>query len=168
VGWGCYEVLVLLHAITNVPSWQVVKVLSASHCEESWEPLDSHSGSIAAPSLHFKPRRRVTNDMARFEATTALLGNAETYTSAALMSDTYDRAVGTVKSDQSGTLYVEQSGDGTNWDVSQSIAVTGGAGQSFSVALVAAYFRTRYVNGATPQTSFRLRVGTNSDGAHGS
>lgn len=156
--WGCYEVLVLLHAITDVPSWQVVKVLSASHREESWESLDSHSGSIAALSLHFKPRRRVTNDMARFDATTTPLAGNAVWTSGTLLTDTYDTVTGTVFADQAGTVNVEQSSDGTNWDWNTTVAASAGTGNVINVALVAPYFRIRYVNGATPSTIFRIKV----------
>ena len=96
--------------------------------------------------------------MPRFEATTTALGSNGTFATGTLNSDTYDSIVGSVFADQTGTLYVEQSFDGTNWDVSKSIAVTASAGQAINEPLVAPYFRARYVNGATAQGAFRLRV----------
>jgi hypothetical protein len=63
-----------------------------------------------------------------------------------------------VFADQPGTLYIDQSPDGTNWDVSESISVSANAGQAISREIVARYVRVRYVNGATAQTTFRLYV----------
>jgi len=68
------------------------------------------------------------------------------------------RIVGTVFADQSGTLYVEQSPDGNNWDVVDSFPVSANAGLGFTVEKVAPYVRVRYVNGATTQTTFRLYI----------
>ena len=96
--------------------------------------------------------------MPRFEATTTPLTGAATFTGGTLITDTYDTVVGTVFSDQSGTAFIDQSNDGTNWDLVTSVAVTGGTGAAINVALVAPYFRARYVNGATPQTAFRFEV----------
>ena len=105
--------------------------------------------------------------MPRFEATTTPLLTSGVFTSGTLITDTYDRAVGSVFADQAGTLYVEQSFDGTNWDISKSISVTASAGQAFSEELVAPYFRARYVNGGTDQGAFRLRIRASSAGAIG-
>ena len=96
--------------------------------------------------------------MARIDATTTALAGNGTWTSGTLITDTYDTVTGTVFADVNGTLFIEQSGDGTNWDVSASQAITGGTGQAINVALVAPYFRARYVNGAGAQAAFRLRV----------
>lgn len=119
---------------------------------------------IPQTGLQIKPRRAITNEMPRFDATTTVLGNAEVYTGATLLSDTYDSVIGAVFSDQAGTAFVDQSLDGTNWDIPTSIAVTGGTGTSISVPLIAPYFRIRYVNGATPQTVFRFKVKATASG----
>lgn len=96
--------------------------------------------------------------MAGFEANkTPLLANA-TYTSATLMSETYDTIVGSVESDKAGTLYIEQSQDGTNWDVSTSYSITAGNGKGFTEIVVAPYFRVKYTNGGANQTNFRIYV----------
>jgi hypothetical protein len=73
-----------------------------------------------------------------------------------MLTDRADSISGTVIADQGGTLFVEQSFDGTNWDLSDSIAVVANTGQGFSKTLYAPYVRLRYVNGATGQGSFRL------------
>lgn len=95
------------------------------------------------------------------DSTTAILGADAVYTTtAAVDCSKMRRIVGTVISDQAGTLLVEQAPDGINWDVASSFAVTAGAaegdGQGFSVEVVAPSMRLKYTNGATPQTVFRL------------
>lgn len=63
---------------------------------------------------------------------------------------------GTVFSDVSGTIYIDQGGDGLNWDSTVTASITGGLGAAIDVDVVAQYFQIRYVNGNTPQTVFRL------------
>lgn len=90
--------------------------------------------------------------------TTALAGGA-TYTSAAFDTSTATKIVGTCLADQPGTLHVEQSQDGINWDVISSRPVTvdpNSRGTEFDVEVAAPYGRVRYVNLATAQTVFRL------------
>jgi len=68
----------------------------------------------------------------------------------------FARITGSVYADQPGTLYIQQSFDGTNWDVQSTFSVSANTGQGFSVEVVAPYVRVYYVNGATAQTVFRL------------
>lgn len=63
---------------------------------------------------------------------------------------------GSVASDQSGTLTISQSFDGSNWDISQNIAVAGGAPQGFNVNIIAPFTQVSYTNGGTNQTYMRL------------
>lgn len=62
-----------------------------------------------------------------------------------------------------GTLIVEQSSDGTNWDIQDTYAVSGGTASptgEFDVAIniKAQFYRVVYTNGATAQTAFRLQT----------
>ena len=68
------------------------------------------------------------------------------------------RIVGSVYADQDGTLYVEQSPDGTNWDIVDSFLVIAREGMGFSVEKVCQYARVRFVNDSTNQNEFRLYV----------
>lgn len=76
-----------------------------------------------------------------------------------------DNITGAVFADQAGTLFVEQSGDGTNWDISKTYAVTASTGAPFSEPLYLPWVRLRYLNGASAQTTFRLfsRFGSAGD-----
>lgn len=60
-----------------------------------------------------------------------------------------------------GSLYFEFSPDGTNWDVSVLIGGSQLSGPSIVPQLlrvVLPYFRVRYINGTTPQSTLRLTV----------
>lgn len=77
-------------------------------------------------------------------------------------------------SDEPGTLYIDQSIDGENWDVTASVDVggtsglvntssynTAGGGTQFEdIAIVAPYLRVRYVNGNTSNNVLRFTVAT--------
>jgi hypothetical protein len=92
------------------------------------------------------------------KTTTPLDANG-VFTSEVLNSTGSARITGIVFSDQSSAtdgVRIQQSIDGTNWDYESLFTLTGGTGLAFSVELVAAYARVRYVNGATAQTEFRL------------
>lgn len=86
--------------------------------------------------------------------TTTALGTT-TYTSKVFPTQGFGRIVGTVFSDASGTLKVEQSPDGTNFDQVDSIAVTGGTGAKISVEVVAPYAQLVFTPSGS-QAKFRL------------
>jgi hypothetical protein len=93
--------------------------------------------------------------MAYIGSTATLAANGE-YDSGVLVTDRADNISGSVFSDQTGTIFIEQSGDGQNWDISTSYTVTANDGKGFSEPLYAPYVRIRYVNGATNQGTFRV------------
>lgn len=71
------------------------------------------------------------------------------------------RITGTAFADQAGTLNVDQSSDeGQSWDFTSTFAVGAAAGVGYSVEMLTGTWRIRYVNGATPQTVFRLSAFT--------
>lgn len=71
----------------------------------------------------------------------------------------FDKIVGSVFADQTGTLDVYQSYNGTDWDVQSSITVSASTPTGFNISVVAPYAQLVYTNGATAQTTFRLNVG---------
>lgn len=102
--------------------------------------------------------------MARYIGSTTPLGNAGVWQDT-LQAGREDSVVGLVFSDQGGTLNIEHSVDGQNWDVNDNpITVAGGVGQVFERKVYGAFLRLRYVNGATPQTVFRLSARFSSAG----
>lgn len=59
-------------------------------------------------------------------------------------------------SDQAGTAYIEYSTDNVNWSTAQTSAVAANVVSNIRSVIVARYWRTRFVNGATLQTRFRV------------
>jgi hypothetical protein len=84
-----------------------------------------------------------------------LTSNAE-WVSESFATSNLSEINGSVFADQSGTLYIEQSPDGTNWDVSTEYIVPTGDGRGFSEEILLPYTRVRYLNGGTAQMVFRL------------
>lgn len=78
------------------------------------------------------------------------------WTSEVLLSGRDDYISGSVFSDQAGTIYIEQSGDGENWDISTFYETTANDGKGFSEPLYLPLTRIRFVNGSTDQTAFRI------------
>lgn len=102
--------------------------------------------------------------MARYIGSNTLLAGAGVWQDT-LQAGREDTIVGLVFSDQGGTLNIEHSTDGQNWDVNDSpITVAAGVGQAFERKVYGAYIRLRYVNGATPQGVFRLAARFSSAG----
>lgn len=91
--------------------------------------------------------------------TTTVLAGLAVYTSDWMRVDQYDRITGLVFSDQSGSLVIQQSTDGSNVDFAHSaISVTGGTGEEIDFKIYGEWFRAVYTNGATPQGSFRMAL----------
>lgn len=94
--------------------------------------------------------------MAHFGSTTTPLGANGTITVGPIQTDTAQNIAGSVFSDKAGTLFIEQTFDGINFDISVSQAVAANTPASFSQAIIAPVVQLRYVNGGVAQTAFRL------------
>lgn len=55
-------------------------------------------------------------------------------------------------------LSLQQSSDGTNWDITDTYTIPATTGKTFSVQPAAKFFRLVYTNGATLTTSLRIQV----------
>jgi hypothetical protein len=53
-------------------------------------------------------------------------------------------------------LSIQQSSDGTNWDIVDAYSIPASTGKTFGVGTVARFFRVVYTNGGTAQATFRL------------
>jgi len=71
---------------------------------------------------------------------------------------------GSVYSDQAGTLHIDQSIDGVNWDITTPIAVTAATSTPINTGLTGFYVRLRYVNGTTLQNTLRIAATLNDSG----
>ena len=87
-------------------------------------------------------------------STTTPLSAGGVYEGSIFDASIYKYVVGAVYSDQTGTAYVEQSIDGTNWRLKESFAVTAGNVTPISATVVWRYVRITYTNDTTDQTEF--------------
>lgn len=101
--------------------------------------------------------------MARFNGTKAPLAGGGSV-SLNMYAGRDDYIVGMVFADQPGNIFIEQSMDEINWDISTTYAVAANDGKGFKEEVFAPFVRVRYVNGATPQTAFRLTARFSSAG----
>lgn len=94
----------------------------------------------------------------------------KTFTSDFLKSNTHDTVTGSVASNTGGDLYIQQSPDGVNWDISNqsnSGPYTHNADESigFAEPLILPYWRVKFVCAAnTAPTTLRLHARTSDFG----
>lgn len=94
-------------------------------------------------------------------STAALLGIGGVFTGPAEDTTDYADIRITVFADQPSAtdgLQIQQSSNGTVWDLSDNYTLPAVTGRPFSVPASARFFRIVYINGATAQTAFRLQV----------
>ena len=93
--------------------------------------------------------------------TNELLGSEEVWTSPVIKTNRSTSIRGIVYSDVSGSLSIEFSSNGEDWDLEvDTIAVTGETGESFNENVVAPFARLVYTNGSDAQEEFRLTANT--------
>ena len=101
----------------------------------------------------------------------AALGISTTFTGTAEDVTEYLEAHVYVFADQASAtdgLQMQQSSNGTNWDIVDSYTILANAGKTFSVAVTGKFFRLVYINGATANTVFRLQVKYGKSSSKGS
>jgi hypothetical protein len=92
-----------------------------------------------------------------FISTTTAIEDSGTWDSGAKGVDRIDTLAGYVNTDQAGTLKVEQTFDGENWDVSESFSVVANTTKTFTVTLIASQVRITFENtGGSDQGHIRL------------
>lgn len=97
-------------------------------------------------------------------SSTAVLTAGSTFTGAGEFNGHNDVLV-SVKTDQDGTLYMEFSPDGSNWDSSISFSVSAGVNEIHKLIKGTRYYRTRFTNtSSSAQTYFRLTTSYGSFG----
>jgi len=133
----------------------------------STSPSATDPALVVTISPNSPPSATNTGVISTNNSSTATLGAGATFTGTGESTLSYESISITVMaiaaSAPPGTLIVEQSSDGTNWDIQDSFAVTGGTASptgefDIIVPLEASNFRIVYTNGATAQTAFRLQT----------
>jgi hypothetical protein len=104
--------------------------------------------------------------MPRFAVNITPIAASTSWDTGPLAASSADRITGGVFTDQSGTLFIEQSLDnGTTWDIYKSTPIVGGTALWFSEEVLVSPVRVRITNGATPQTVLRFKTNFQSAGA---
>lgn len=103
--------------------------------------------------------------MAYWRGSTTPLEKEKEWVSQVGMRERHDTIDGSVFTDKSGTVFLEQSSDGQNWDVSASYEITASDGKGFVETLVLPYWRVRFKNTTNEnQGAFRISVSTQAGG----
>jgi hypothetical protein len=104
----------------------------------------------------------VSNDgfISTANSSETVISGTESFTGTAEDVSRYSTISVFVDSDQNGTLKMQLSSDGTNWDRSKNVPVDQAisTGSVHTLEVVSQYFRIVYVNGGTDQTHFRLQT----------
>lgn len=99
------------------------------------------------------------NNVSTVNSSIATLATTVTFTGTSEDVYRYNSVVTSVKTDQAGTLYMEFSTDGTNWDSSLSFSVAAAGNEVHRLTISKRYFRVRFTNtSASNQTYFRLQT----------
>lgn len=98
------------------------------------------------------------NGISSANSSIANLAGAATFTGAFLNLDGFAGLGVSIITDQSGTLLIDNSEDGTTVDRTSSFPVTGGTPFFIGLTPLMRYVRIRYTNGATPTTTFRMQT----------
>lgn len=89
------------------------------------------------------------------------LGSSAAFTGTSENVTGYAMILVSVFADQASAtdgLSIQQSSNGTNWDITDAYTIAASTGKTFSFQPVASFFRIVYTNGATIQTAFRLQA----------
>ena len=87
------------------------------------------------------------------------LAAGATFTGPSIPDLNYTAVQYTFNADQDCTIYIDQSPDGTNWDITDSFLFYTPTGSANTIQLVASYYRVRVTNTSPSTTTyFRLQV----------
>lgn len=116
------------------------------------------TGASTETTLAAASAKLVVGSVSTANSTTTPLGGSATFTGTGEDVSTWTDVRVSVFADVAGTVLMEQSQDGTNWDLSDSYAVPAGSNKQYSVGAGAKFFRAIYNNGAGAQSAFRLQT----------
>lgn len=103
--------------------------------------------------------RQNENRVSTLNSTTTALNAGLTFTGTSEDVSDYDSVVVAAKTDLDGTLYIEFSPDGTNWDSSLAFTNYANANEVHRLTVTRQYCRIRFTNTtASNQTYFRLQT----------
>lgn len=103
---------------------------------------------------------RTINTVSNYNSTTTTLAGNATFTGLAEDVKDYSTIQLSIIADQASAtdgLSLQQSSDGSNWDITDVYTIPISTGKTFSVQVAARYYRVVYTNGATIQGAFRIQ-----------
>ena len=108
--------------------------------------------------VSLSPAQQNTKEVAD---TAVVLAGGAAYTGSSVSTFGFYTITGYAFSDQASAangFSIEQSADGTNWDVKDQSSVAASTEKPISIPVAAPFVRVVYTNGGTLQGSFRLHV----------
>lgn len=97
--------------------------------------------------------------LSTLNSTITPLSGVTTWTGTSEECYMYNSVITSVKTDQAGTLYMEFSTDGSNWDSSLTFSVAAGTNEVHRLTTSKRYFRARFSNiSVSDQTYIRLQT----------
>lgn len=97
------------------------------------------------------------NIVSTVNSSTTPLSAAGVFTGTSVDTGEYSTITVSAYSDQSGTLSIQFSSNGTDWDISQEYPITANTGFTETTNIGAQFFRIQFTNEAVAQTIFRLQ-----------
>ncbi|HID56453.1 TPA: hypothetical protein EYP37_07975 [Candidatus Poribacteria bacterium] len=134
----------------SAAEWKNLKVTSAGNLQVA----------VSESNIIMPVDRQATYRAFFTDSTTSLAAGAS-FTGSTRDAQYYTQFRAKAYADQAGTLYIQQSRDGSTWRTTHSIAVGAGETQQIVADLVDRYCRVHYVNGATDQAAFELTSSLN-------
>lgn len=107
---------------------------------------------------NFPTTQAITDSQITYIETIFNLGSGGNFTGGGRDALNRNTVRGWVWTNANGTLYVDQSTNNSNWRQTDTIVINGSTVQvtDYAVRLISRYYRLRYVNGNTAQTTFEL------------
>lgn len=101
----------------------------------------------------------LSNFVSTMNSSTVTLASSATFTGTAEDVSRFNSVIVSAKSDFAGTLYMEFSTDGTNWDSSLTYSLAASTNEVHRLTISKKYYRTRFTNtSGSTQTYFRLQT----------
>lgn len=116
---------------------------------------------IGSPKVTVSSLISVPGTVSTVNSSTSTLGGGAVFTGTSEDVKDFGSITVSVFTDQvsaSDGLSIQQSSNGTNWDLTDTYTIAASTGKTFSVQPSARFFRIVYTNGATPQGAFRLQT----------
>lgn len=148
----------IIGSVPVVVQSSVATVIIGGSIAASFTPPanQSVSGSINVSSIFSIP-----GIISTANSTTSVLGLGLAFTGTSEEVKDFASINITVFTDQASAtdgLSLQQSSDGTNWDITDTYTIPASTGKTFSVQPAARFFRIVYTNGGIIQTAFRLQT----------